>query len=214
MEYQGRLQEVLRQAAALFSEKGYPSASIRDLSRVSGRSMAGLYYYFAGKEELLYRICAQSLQEILEELDRSLPQIAPPQEKLRYLVAVHLDYFLNHRDEMRVLSQDSEFLQGEHKEKLAEQQKGYYLLCQQVLREVWEEAGSGQEISREELRLSTLALFGMINWVYKWYEPGKDLSSRDLADWMTRFFLEGYLGSPATSPFPEQSLRGIDSRME
>ncbi len=51
-----RLAEILDYATEIFAEKGYEGASMRDLSRLSGISLAGLYYYFESKEKLLYFI--------------------------------------------------------------------------------------------------------------------------------------------------------------
>ena len=39
-----RLSEILDYATEIFAEKGYEGASMRDLSRLSGISLAGLYY--------------------------------------------------------------------------------------------------------------------------------------------------------------------------
>jgi len=36
-----------------FGRKGYEGASMRDLSRATGMSLAGLYHYFESKERLL-----------------------------------------------------------------------------------------------------------------------------------------------------------------
>src|SRR5271163_725909 len=54
--FERRLAEILDHATAVFYEKGYERATLRDLSRASGISLAGLYYYFESKEELLYLI--------------------------------------------------------------------------------------------------------------------------------------------------------------
>ncbi len=54
--FEQRLGEILEHATAVFYERGYEGASMRDLSRASGMSLAGLYYYFESKERLLYLI--------------------------------------------------------------------------------------------------------------------------------------------------------------
>jgi hypothetical protein len=41
-----RLSQILDYATEIFADKGYEGASMRDLSRLSGISLAGLYYYF------------------------------------------------------------------------------------------------------------------------------------------------------------------------
>src|SRR5438128_12196121 len=51
-----RLADLLAHASRIFCEKGYEGASMRDLSRATGMSLAGLYHYFESKEELLYLI--------------------------------------------------------------------------------------------------------------------------------------------------------------
>ena len=51
-----RLAEILGHATEVFCDKGYEGASMRDLSRATGMSLAGLYYYFESKERLLYMI--------------------------------------------------------------------------------------------------------------------------------------------------------------
>src|SRR5882762_9252125 len=55
-----RLAKILEHATAIFCEKGYEGASMRDLSRTSGMSLAGLYYYFESKEKLLYLVQKRS----------------------------------------------------------------------------------------------------------------------------------------------------------
>ena len=43
---------------------------MRDLSRASGMSLAGLYYYFESKERLLYLIQKHTFYDHLERLAR------------------------------------------------------------------------------------------------------------------------------------------------
>ena len=76
--YDRQLAKILEHATAIFYEKGYEGASIRDLSRASGMSLAGLYYYFESKEKLLYVIqrhlflsVMDLVRERLERGDRS-----------------------------------------------------------------------------------------------------------------------------------------------
>jgi len=40
-----------------------------------------------------------------------------------------------------------------------------------------------------------LALFGMINWVYTWYNPKKRTPIKEVVEAMSEIFLHGYLRS-------------------
>src|SRR5213593_3332676 len=89
-----RLAKILAHATNVFCEKGYEGASMRDLSRASGMSLAGLYYYFESKEKLLYLIQRHSFTTILESLRRRLERITDPEARIRVFILNHLEYFL------------------------------------------------------------------------------------------------------------------------
>src|SRR5215469_12861850 len=99
-------QLILRHAAQVFCDKGYEGASIRDISRSSGVSLAGMYYYIKSKQELLYLIQLMTFKTIVERLEKRLKAVSDPVEKLRVLVQNHLDYFLRHPVEMKVLTHE------------------------------------------------------------------------------------------------------------
>ena len=63
-----RLAELLNHATDVFCKKGYEGASMRDLSRASGMSLAGLYYYFESKERLLFLIQKHTFTTIVQRL--------------------------------------------------------------------------------------------------------------------------------------------------
>src|SRR6476619_8392534 len=76
--FERRLGEILDFATDVFYDKGYAGASMRDLSRASGMSLAGLYYYFESKEKLLYLIQKHSFTTIVERLQERLRQVEDP----------------------------------------------------------------------------------------------------------------------------------------
>jgi AcrR family transcriptional regulator len=97
-----RLSELLAHATDVFDEKGYEGASMRDLSRASGMSLAGLYYYFESKEKLLYLIQRQTFTTILERLRSRLEGVTDPEVRIRVFIANHLEYFLANQKAMKV----------------------------------------------------------------------------------------------------------------
>src|SRR6478752_5865152 len=92
--YDRRLAEILAHATDVFCEKGYEGASMRDLSRASGMSLAGLYYYFESKERLLFLIQKHTFTTILEKLRSRLEGVSDPEARIRVFIANHLQYFL------------------------------------------------------------------------------------------------------------------------
>jgi len=182
-----KLQHILRHAARVFSEKGFEGASIRDISRSSGVSLSGLYYYFDSKQKLLYLIQLHAFRSILKRLERRLAQLADPEDRLRALISNHLEYFIRHPMEMKVLAHEEEALEDPFRREVAEIKRRYYDLA----RAIFEDLKRARQVRRVNPRVAVLSLFGMMNWIYKWHNPKVDPQAESLADTMAAIFLQG-----------------------
>jgi len=187
VRYEERFEAVVKSAAMVFAQRGYHRASIRDVARAAGMSVAGLYYYCKSKEELLFAVCYHSFDILLQTLQKSLKNTSNPEEQLRVFILTHFEYFLTHVEAMKVVSHEAGVLTAEFDARVAEIKRNYYLRCQQIVQAIVGESDS----ESPRLRTTTLALFGMINWVYTWYRPGRDDDAKGLADCITELFLHG-----------------------
>jgi TetR/AcrR family transcriptional regulator, cholesterol catabolism regulator len=181
-----RLAEILTHATEVFCKKGYEGASMRDLSRASGMSLAGLYYYFESKERLLFLIQKSTFATIVERLKSRLEGVSGPEPRVRIFILNHLEYFLANQAGMKVLSHEAEVLKNGFASELAAIKREYYRICVGLL----------EELKRErELQFSTriavLSLFGMMNWIYTWHNPRADANAEQLAQEMGDIFLRG-----------------------
>ncbi len=204
--YDARLNEILRISAQVFAEKGFHNASMRDIARATRTSLAGLYYYFRTKEELLYLISRYAFDQVTELLEQHLSEYSDPREKLRFFVFNHLHFFIRHWNETKVLAHDAESLQGKYFDEIIEKKRRYVALIEQILNEVQQQASQSR---CKDARLSALCLLGMMNWIYTWYNPKKDTNIHRLADVMASLFLDGFESRTATmplAPFQEQRL--------
>jgi AcrR family transcriptional regulator len=187
MRYEERFETVLKSAASEFARRGYDRASIRDVAKAARMSVAGLYYYCKSKDELLFAVCFNSFDHLLKTLQRSLKGVSDPSEQLRIFILNHFEYFLSHVEAMKVVSHEAGILSGELGARAAEIKREYYLRGQKIVQRLLGEGDSDSPY----LRTTTLALFGMINWVYTWYRPDRDFDAKVLADCVTDLFLHG-----------------------
>src|SRR5579862_3405314 len=127
--YDRKLDVILRQAAAVFRTRGYHQASMRDIARATGVSLAGLYYYFSSKEELLFLIQRHAFETILAAAKDGLRDLQNPEERLRDLVRLHLQFFLDHPNEMKVLTHEEEWLGKDRSREIRAIKRAYYQLC-------------------------------------------------------------------------------------
>jgi TetR/AcrR family transcriptional regulator, cholesterol catabolism regulator len=201
--YDQKLELILRAAARIFAEKSYHSTSMRDISRATGVSLAGLYHYCKSKEELLFLIQDHCFGRLLERLEQRLVETADPIEKLRIFVDNHLSFFAANMAEMKVLSHEAESLAGDLHEHVSTRKRQYTRTARRVLSEVQQAAAAERAPRRNgrlkrnarpvDLTVATYALFGMMNWIYNWYDPRGKLSVSQLVDNITRLFLSGFL---------------------
>ncbi len=183
-----RLAEILRHATGVFCDKGYAAASMRDLSRASGMSLAGLYYYFESKEKLLYLIQKHTFETIIDRLQERLQGISDPEQRIREFIGNHLEYFLANQQGMKVLAHETGILGAEREEEIRAIRREYYSLARGLI-----EALAAERKIEIATRLAVLSLFGMMNWIYTWHNPDADGDARELARHMGDLFLGGLL---------------------
>src|ERR1700730_14103273 len=111
--YDQKLEFILRTSARIFAEKSYHSTTMRDISRETAVSLAGLYHYCKSKEELLFLIQDNCFGRVLERLEERLSGANAPEQKLRIFIEDHLASFAANMAEMKVLSHEADSLGGE-----------------------------------------------------------------------------------------------------
>lgn len=162
---------------------------MRDISRATNVSLAGLYHYCKSKEELLFLIQDNCFGRVLERLEERLANVDDPILKLRIFIENHLSFFAANMAEMKVLSHEAESLHGDLHAHVSTRKDNYTKLATQILTEVSNAQNSRKKI---DLTVATYALFGMMNWIYNWYDPKGKLNVNDLAQNVTQLFLEGF----------------------
>ena len=132
--YDQKHEFILRTAARIVAEKSYHSTSMRDISRATNVSLAGLYHYCKSKEELLFLIQDNCFGLVLERLEQRLEGVADPITKLGIFIENHLSFFAANMSEMKVLSHEAESLGGELYNHVSTRKDRYTQLARQILR--------------------------------------------------------------------------------
>jgi TetR/AcrR family transcriptional regulator, cholesterol catabolism regulator len=189
-KYDQKLEFILRNAASIFAEKNYHSTTMRDISRVTGVSLAGLYHYCKSKEELLFLIQDNCFGRVLESLEERLRSETDPLARLRIFIENHLSFFAANMAEMKVLSHEAESLAGDLHAHVSTKKDKYTKLARRILKELQQTETISPQV---DLTVATYALFGMMNWIYNWYDPKGKLKVSELVENVTRLFLHGFI---------------------
>jgi len=182
-----RLQRLMELATTIFAEHGFHATSMRDLSRASGMSLAGIYHYVRSKHELLFLIQDQCFAEVYAGAVAALATAADPEERVRAFIRHHVVFFTSHMDKMKVMSHEDDELEGTMREQVRERKRGYVELLTSLLVQVDHRAVNPV--------VAGYTLFGMMNWIYTWYHPAGAIRPEQLAGDVAELFLYGYLPS-------------------
>ena len=161
---------------------------MRDLSRATGMSLAGMYHYFGSKERLLYLIQKHTFSTVLSRLRDRLSETNDAGQGIRTFIHNHLEYFLANPASMKVLSHEADALKNGFASEVAAIKREYYRICVGLLDDLKKERGV-----QFTTRIAVLSLFGMMNWIYTWHNSRVDADAEQLAHEMGDMFLRGVM---------------------
>ena len=189
-----RRTEILRRAAAVFREKGFHGAGMREIAAGLGMTPGNLYYYFRSKEDLLYACQQISLTRLLSSAESIREQRMPADEALRALIGAHLDLTL---DELGGSAAHVEF--HALPDDLLEEIVGMRDVYEKHIRSLIQRGITEGTFRPVDVKLTTMALLGALNWSVVWFKPEGPWSSPDLVAGFADVFVDG-LRNPAATP--------------
>src|SRR5256884_7698250 len=190
--YDERLEHLLARAAKVFAEKGYHSTTMRDPPAASSSSLPRMYYYVRGKAELLALAQERSFARVLAGAEQAIAAATDRVERLQGFIRHHVTFFAANLAEMKVLSHEANSLRGERQRKVNAIKRRYVDLLERLLREV------APDEPRAERSAAAFALFGMMNWIYNWYDPTGEIDPDRLAGALPRLFCGGFARARST----------------
>ena len=159
--------QILRTAADLFRERGYRASTLDDIAARLGMSKASLYTYFRAKEEMLAAISRETIEGFTRELAVVLRSDLSPEDQLRRIVRQHVRFVIANRSFLAVFFSEEANLPTRFARAIAAQKDRYDKGVESVVAD-----GIRRGVFRDgPSRLVVFGLLGMLNWVYKWYNP-------------------------------------------
>lgn len=191
-EGSSRRDEIVAQAVALFDAKGYAGTSVNDIADAVGLSKPALYHYIDGKGDILHWIHEDFAQLVVVKLEARLEESHAMRDQLRDIVHDLLDLMATHREYLRVFFEHFRELDPEQRAEITVRRDQYRGLVQRVV----ERGMANGELRPLDPAVTTLAIFGMCNWAYQWYDPSGPLSTGDIADTMFDLLIGGLEARP------------------
>jgi AcrR family transcriptional regulator len=185
--------KMLNKARTLFWSKGYNATSVRDIARAYGCKPANIYNFFSKKEDILYEVLLEEMEQIIDPIKAlESDDTTHPETQLQLLIQSHLDVTLSYRRSAKLLF-DVELgnLSVAKRKKIVGMRDDYDRIIRKII-------GRGLKagcFSNVDPKLAGFMIASMITRTRIWYHPQKGVSVSQLADFIFRFTLNGLRGT-------------------
>jgi AcrR family transcriptional regulator len=184
----GRREELTREAARLFAERGFHGTSMDALAQALGVQKGSLYSLTGSKQELLFQTMREGARAFHAALD-AVPEEAAAPERLRAALRGHLRVVSEQLDVATVFTREWRYLEGDFREEIVAERRHYEERWRGLFREGVE---AGDLRTDLDSAAATLLVLSAANWAYTWLEPGRDTDA--LADRFLAILVEGMRG--------------------
>lgn len=163
-------ERILDAAARLFARDGYDRTSLGELATSVGVTKAAIYHYFPNKQEIYEAIIVRTLEGLRRHVSQATLGACGPDEALSRFMTAHADFFEEHYDGFLTM------LVGyggmENVVMIAEAQK-LRDAHEQALRQIIADGVAKGAFRQVDIDVASRAVLSMLNWMVRWFRPGK-----------------------------------------
>lgn len=192
---------IIETSLRLFEENGFHKVTVDQIVKESGTSKGGFYHNFKSKDELLYTVHDHFISYVLEKGQQAYQTFATPTEKLDAIIRSFVMMMDLYRSEVTVFYQESSYLAPEYFSLIEEKRDQYKGIMFKVIQDGIDLGEFRKEVP---VPIMAMAIFGMINWIYKWYQKTSRYSIKEIAVIYSDLILKSIL-TPETMQKPAYS---------
>ncbi|UFX48739.1 TetR/AcrR family transcriptional regulator [Bradyrhizobium sp. 41S5] len=165
--------EAIRKAGVrLIFERGYEAMSLRQLAAEVGIQAGSLYNHISTKQDLLFDLVQEHINDLLRELDLALEGKADPVEKLRAFVSFHVSYHMTRKREVFIANSELRSLDAKNYDAVVALRGAY----EQRLAQILTEGVSDGVFEVGDIQVATFAIIALLTGLCTWYRPGGRLT--------------------------------------
>ena len=193
--YGPKTMEAIRKAGLrLIFEHGYEAMSLRQLAAEVGIQSGSLYNHISTKQELLFDLIQDHINELLRQLDRALDGKQAPEERLRAFVAFHVTYHMTRKREVFIANSELRSLEPKNYETIVALRGAY----EQRLAAILADGVAQGAFVVGDIQVATFAIIALLTGLCSWYRPGGRLTREAIVAAHEKLVLSGV--SPLAPP--------------
>ncbi len=184
-----RKEEIIKVATVLFSKNGYDNTSTRELAKAVELSIAGLYYFFINKQEILFTILDSALNRLLISIRSTINNNEKPQMNIARIIDHVVKEIVENKMEISLLLKESQRLSPEQLVIIRDKERAVLNLIRNEISRLSDE-GNFKNLN---LTATAFALLGMTTFAHNWFDPNGKLSVEEFIAETTEIFFRGIL---------------------
>jgi AcrR family transcriptional regulator len=180
--------DVVAAAGRLFAERGYHGTSMRDLGRELGLLGSSLYAHVESKQDLLVEVVEEGARLFEESAASALAEPGPASDRLRALIAGHIDVVLDNPDVVRTFLNEARMLDEDHRSRVIAARDRYEESFREVIA-----SGVAEGSFRPDTdpKIASIFILSILNAIERWYRPDGAIGRDELVDRLSDFALSG-----------------------
>ncbi len=178
-------ERILQEARALFHRHGFRGTTLDMVAAAMGVTKPFIYGIYERKVDILFDIAIRNIGSSLEAIEGAIAMPGTPTQRLAELARRLARVCIDHRDAVAVFFRDENSLEPDQRAQIHALQQRFDDALARLL-----QAGiDAGELKPIDPRTATLAIGGMIGWMFVWYRPEGRLSPEDLMEHMAQYAL-------------------------
>ncbi len=179
-------EEILHAALATVRDRGYHATTLDDIAERLGVRKAALYHYFPDKESILYACHMESLAELDRMMEEAASCCTSNRARLAYLIREHVRVMTEELEGSPLAFEVSALAPDRRADVIAGRDR-----YEGVLRELVAGGVETGEFREVDPKIAVFAILGSINWIARWYDPERGVSSSELGDQFAELLIRG-----------------------
>jgi len=191
-----RKEQILKISTEVFYREGYEKASLQEIAKKAGITKAAIYHHFKNKEEILFNLVITISDRLISELKEIVDRKNDSVEQLKEMLTTQISYFEPDKEKVKILVEDRRFLGKKYENIIKDKQREIFEIYKGKLEEI---ANTGR-LKDVDIITANFSLFGIMNWLYHWYNPKGELSIEEITDDIIKMIFYGLIKEDGVKP--------------
>jgi TetR/AcrR family transcriptional regulator, cholesterol catabolism regulator len=178
---------IVKAGAALFREKGFGAASMRDLAENIGIEAASLYNHIRSKNEILESICfavANRFNAHFDEIETGNESVL---QKIDTMLRFHIQQMIENHEEVIVSDREWKHLDEPYRSNFHNQRRNYRKRFAALI----EEGIRKGDVKKIDAPTAIITMLHAVSGIESWHRSTAKISAKEMEDNMVMILIDG-----------------------